>query len=402
MSARQRMFSPLRAVPPSGRCCAPACPRRPGRETTASCPPRWPPAAAASDDPRRSARCAVRRRRRGSRGPPRAAVDDHLARRALVGHEIEAHQSAVQAETIAAGTFAFADARRGEARQRSIQRPCALERRPAFAFERERTAGSKRAVKNPNVSGVDGNVTDAARRIECARRTTVTRPIARIRRIGATGGCVSPWHQWTFIGAGAGDHPRDPALVFTIRLAESPLEHRLLDQRNVDQVDREKGQHPLEVWPRQQHERLTDEDKHHAGDHRVADVAVRADDDELRRRVPRRQRAPAVDDEVVERCDEQRQPDDERDQAGELDQDCGRRVAHGRRGRRSLSQPPWDQNGHREGEHGDGKKVSHPHRRNCGDNPRHRGTVPVSECLRGTVPVTEGQSPSFGRPRPQP
>ena len=135
-------------------------------------------------------------------------------------------------------------------------------------------------------------------------------------------------------------HPtRDVALVEPILLSESMFQNRLLQQRNIDQIDDEEEAEPTQQATGTHHEDLGEQNKQYPTNHRIADIAVHALDDEPPWRVPRRQ-CPAPTPSKTNHCrDEQRKAKQEsgctsyesqRSKRADVDCNVARRVRPGR------------------------------------------------------------------------
>ena len=93
-----------------------------------------------------------------------------------------------------------------------------------------------------------------------------------------------PWAE-------ARNQSRDVTAVLHVGISESMSEARLLEQRDIDRVDREKEESPDEVGPREKSEGLPEKHKYNAGYHWIPDVAIWPAYHETARRIPGGERA---------------------------------------------------------------------------------------------------------------
>jgi peptidoglycan/xylan/chitin deacetylase (PgdA/CDA1 family) len=95
-----------------------------------------------------------------------------------------------------------------------------------------------------------------------------------------------------------GSEPREHSghvlAVSPVLVAETGAEHRLLQQRDVKQIDDQKQERPLNVRRGSEQRRFAEQNENHSTDHRIADTAVGALDDEPPGGIPGRQRALSV------------------------------------------------------------------------------------------------------------
>src|SRR5262245_32447268 len=89
--------------------------------------------------------------------------------------------------------------------------------------------------------------------------------------------------------------PRNPTwdvgLISSKAVAEASLQTRLFGQNKIRMVDRDEQQSPGPDNPRSPDQRQTQEYGENAAYHRIADIAIRANGDELTGRIPRSQRS---------------------------------------------------------------------------------------------------------------
>ena len=184
-----RMFSPLAPFHRSGRRCAPLTPAASRAAKRRPAPGRSSPAAGSG----RTRSAPVRTMRRSAigcdraGGPPRAAIDDHAARLAVVGLDVEVHEPVVHGEAIAALALAVAYVRRRQDDRRRLDLPRALEGRPPFTLEREGAGGIEARGEEPECERCRGQRDGACRALTLAIRATATTLIARPRRVRPTG-----------------------------------------------------------------------------------------------------------------------------------------------------------------------------------------------------------------------
>lgn len=106
--------------------------------------------------------------------------------------------------------------------------------------------------------------------------------------------------------------------ILPVRITEPSLELRLLDKRDVDEVeDKERGC-PYAMRRRQQHERLAEEDEDHPRDHGIANEPIGATDDERTRRVPWSQGAFPLGCEAPQRGEKEKKAHSEQRDADQL------------------------------------------------------------------------------------
>lgn len=77
--------------------------------------------------------------------------------------------------------------------------------------------------------------------------------------------------------------------IFPIRVTKSPLQLRLLDEWNVNEIENQKTARPNAMGQRRQHARFAEQDQNDSGNHRITDELIRPVHDEHTRRIPRRQ-----------------------------------------------------------------------------------------------------------------
>jgi hypothetical protein len=119
---------------------------------------------------------------RFARRSPLAAIEDHAARLAVVGDEIERHMTAVDAGSITAGAFAAAKIRDEQFDFARVGFPRPSERRPALAHERE--------------GSIVGEARGKSAEHQLAGRKSATQTVVRSRR-----SLGQPEELWTVFGS---------------------------------------------------------------------------------------------------------------------------------------------------------------------------------------------------------
>src|SRR5258706_477030 len=155
-----------------------------------------------------------------------------------------------------------------------------------------------------------------------------------------------------------GNESSHVTLVFAIRVAKPGGELRLLEERNVHDVNREKQDRPLEVWPREQNERFAEKHEENPRDHRVPHVSIWSPHHQVLRRIPRRERAAAERDEEPERRNEKRQAHDDQSDSGDLRGELSTRPAEVRRDLTPSGNPDGDERCDGERQHRDRDEVA--------------------------------------------
>ena len=89
----------------------------------------------------------------------------------------------------------------------------------------------------------------------------------------------------------AWDESPDMPAIFPIEVTKSSLQPRLLDERNVDEIEHHEADCPNSMGRRQQRARFTEKEQHDSGNHRITDELIRSANDERTWRIPRCERA---------------------------------------------------------------------------------------------------------------
>jgi hypothetical protein len=82
--------------------------------------------------------------------------------------------------------------------------------------------------------------------------------------------------------------------IFHVIGSKAALQLWLFQQRNVDEVQGEKGERPAQVRSGEKKERLPEKNEDDAGDHRIPDVAVGSVENEPPRGIPWSERSFAL------------------------------------------------------------------------------------------------------------
>src|SRR5882724_5660369 len=137
--------------------------------------------------------------------------------------------------------------------------------------------------------------------------------------------------------------PRNVVAILPVGGPEPLGQKWLLEQGNVDRIDPEKNQGPLEMRPRQEHRRLAEEHQDDPRDHRIAHVAVGTPNDQPSGWIPGGQCAPAVADKAPQAGAEQQYPDAQQPEPASLQGDLGQTGAGGQDDPVATCQPDGDE-----------------------------------------------------------
>lgn len=143
------------------------------------------------------------------------------------------------------------------------------------------------------------------------------------------------------------------AAILAIGVPEALPQERLLEQRNVDRIDAEKGERPEKVRTRHQDGGLTEQDQDDTRNHRIPHMPIRSPHDEPPRGIPRRESTFALRREAPKTRREQDQTQSEGSDADRLQADARGGVCE----TAPDTVPPGEPQGHQhrdgEGQHRD-------------------------------------------------